>query len=97
MPDKSGSKARLTPLYQPMGTPRTTPIITEMTKPTEKFVRLNRMCSQIEPLAKSSKPLAIILLNGGKSKGMDVSLSKRQIARSLLHSPLKTEFRNVVI
>ena len=44
----------LTVLYQPMGTPMTTPSATDTTKPMVKFVRLNHICSQIVPLAKSS-------------------------------------------
>ena len=43
-----------TPLYQPIGTPITTPRTMEIAKPIEKFVRLNHICSQMEPLAKSS-------------------------------------------
>ena len=37
-----------------MGTPMTTPSTTEMAKPIKKLVRLNHICSQMEPLAKSS-------------------------------------------
>ena len=54
MPDKSGSKVLLMLLYQPIGTPMITPSTMETANPMEKFVRLNHMCSQIEPLAKSS-------------------------------------------
>jgi hypothetical protein len=66
MPERSGSKVLQTFLYQPIGTPRTTPSTTEAKKPMAKFVRLNHMCSQMEPLAKSSYPFSKMVLKGGK-------------------------------
>ena len=58
-------------LYHPIGTPSTTPSTTDTTKPMVKFVRLNHMCSQMEPLANSSYPLSEDFAEGRKIKRID--------------------------
>lgn len=50
-----------------------TPSTTDTKNPMAKFVRLNHRCSQMEPFANSSYPFAMILLNGGKKKGLRIS------------------------